>query len=182
MHKAWRDWYHCTVSTYGTWLPGDPRGWRERDHHEHVEGDYKRPPMPSVFAKKRHEYAKKLMRHEPYAFDEKHRETIGRLLVERFTELRTPLLSLAVCEKNFHALIQCRDGEVKRMLGIVKRHVTFCFAPVIDGMNRRRPIWEGEGGVKPIKNEAHARNAYQYILDHVEEGGWVWSYKDRLGC
>ena len=26
---AWNGWYHVTGNTYGTWLPGDPRGWRE---------------------------------------------------------------------------------------------------------------------------------------------------------
>jgi hypothetical protein len=68
--KPWRSWYHCTVSTYGTWLPGDERGWRERDHHEHVEGDYKKPPKPSKFAKGMHEHAKKLLRFDPYLIEE----------------------------------------------------------------------------------------------------------------
>jgi hypothetical protein len=27
---AWNAWYHVTVNTYGTWLPGDPRGWHTR--------------------------------------------------------------------------------------------------------------------------------------------------------
>jgi hypothetical protein len=30
--------------TYGTWLPGDPKGFRTRHHREHIEGDYKKPP------------------------------------------------------------------------------------------------------------------------------------------
>jgi hypothetical protein len=42
--SAWRDWYHVTGSTYGAWLPGDPRGFRTRHHRQHVEGDYKDPP------------------------------------------------------------------------------------------------------------------------------------------
>src|SRR5690349_5207107 len=37
-------WFHCTTHTYGTWLRGDPRGWRSRNHREHVDGDYKHPP------------------------------------------------------------------------------------------------------------------------------------------
>ena len=37
--KAWRGWYHVTGGTYGSWLPGDPRGWRARGRREHVDGD-----------------------------------------------------------------------------------------------------------------------------------------------
>lgn len=40
----WCDWYHIMGSTFGTWLPGDPKGFRTRHHREHVEGDYKNPP------------------------------------------------------------------------------------------------------------------------------------------
>ena len=43
---AWNNWYHVNGNTYGTWLPGDPRGWRERGHKKHVAGDYKNPPPP----------------------------------------------------------------------------------------------------------------------------------------
>ncbi len=36
--------YHVTWSTYGSWLPGDPRGFRTRGHRLHVDGDYRNPP------------------------------------------------------------------------------------------------------------------------------------------
>src|SRR5213083_3044797 len=42
--RPWDHWYHVTVHTYGQWLRGDPRGWRARNHREHVDGDYKHPP------------------------------------------------------------------------------------------------------------------------------------------
>ena len=47
--QPWRHWYHCNGSTYGTWLPGDPRGWRSRNHRVHVPGDYRTPPPPGRF-------------------------------------------------------------------------------------------------------------------------------------
>jgi hypothetical protein len=45
----WRNWYHCMGNTYGTWLPGDPKGFRTRHHRSHVEGDYKFPPPPGYY-------------------------------------------------------------------------------------------------------------------------------------
>src|SRR5579871_533831 len=48
--SAWNNWYHCTGSTKGTWLLGDPRGWRARHHREHCVGDYKNPPPAGMYA------------------------------------------------------------------------------------------------------------------------------------
>ena len=48
MSVAWNGWYHVTANTYGTWLRGDPRGWRERHHRKHVEGDYQTRPVPGT--------------------------------------------------------------------------------------------------------------------------------------
>ena len=48
---AWNHWYHCTAHTYGTWLRGDPRGWRARHHREHVDGDYRNRTEPTDILK-----------------------------------------------------------------------------------------------------------------------------------
>jgi hypothetical protein len=31
-----RRWYHIIMSTYGSWLYGDARGFRTRHHREHI--------------------------------------------------------------------------------------------------------------------------------------------------
>ena len=46
--KPWNFWYHVGSNTKGTWLTGDPRGFRSRHHREHVEGDYRRLSPPAV--------------------------------------------------------------------------------------------------------------------------------------
>ncbi|MCC6681198.1 MAG: hypothetical protein IT445_09900 [Phycisphaeraceae bacterium] len=61
MDGAWEDWYHCMANAYGTWLPGDPRGFRTRHHREHLEGDYKQPP-PTGRYEQRHHNARQLLR------------------------------------------------------------------------------------------------------------------------
>jgi hypothetical protein len=47
MGVAWNHWYHVIINTYGSWLPGDPRGWRTRHLREQIGGDYKNPPKGS---------------------------------------------------------------------------------------------------------------------------------------
>ena len=43
---AWHGWFHIIGNTYGTWVRGDPKGFRTLHHREHIEGDYKHPPPP----------------------------------------------------------------------------------------------------------------------------------------
>jgi hypothetical protein len=177
--QAWRDWYHCMVGTYGQWLPGDERGWRERKHHEHVSGDYHHPPVPTNFSQARLEHSKRIMNWDPYLIEPHDREAIGRLLLGSFRFQDIPLLALAVCAKNFHALLQIHNHAPKRVLGKAKRHVTFEFAPIVDpATNRRQQLWEGDGLGKPIRDRAHAVTAFHYILDHAKEGAWIWCYRD----
>ena len=39
-----KQWRHVVFTTLGSWLPGDPRGFRTREHKVHSSGDYKKPP------------------------------------------------------------------------------------------------------------------------------------------
>lgn len=62
--KPWNDWYHVMGHTYGTWLPGDRRGFRTRHHREHVDGDYRNPPPPGKYNSE-YERAIRLLKRDP---------------------------------------------------------------------------------------------------------------------
>src|SRR5687768_17438019 len=62
--QPWNDWYHVTVHVYGSWLRGDPKGWRSRHHREHCEGDYRNPP-PTGKYDHLYELSKSLMKRDP---------------------------------------------------------------------------------------------------------------------
>ncbi|MGA2498375.1 MAG: hypothetical protein ABSH20_11575 [Tepidisphaeraceae bacterium] len=64
MGRPWNDWYHCMGNTYGTWLYGDPRGFRTRHHREHIPYDYKHPPPPGLY-KEKYERSQRLMPRPP---------------------------------------------------------------------------------------------------------------------
>ena len=63
------------VSTYGTWLPGDERGWREQHHHERVAGDYKHRPARTRCTVGMRTYAQRLMRDGPYLISAEQRSS-----------------------------------------------------------------------------------------------------------
>ena len=82
---AWNGWYHVNGSTYGTWLRGDPRGWRERHHRRHVEGDYRNPP-PAEESEALHAYSEKLMGKDAVRLSREQRVAAGQAMVEKLTE------------------------------------------------------------------------------------------------
>ncbi|MGN6370953.1 MAG: hypothetical protein ACTHN5_22080 [Phycisphaerae bacterium] len=179
MHKrGWKDWYHCMVSTYGTWLPGDDRGWHERNHHEHVPGDYKNPPKPTKFSKGCWNHSRDIMRHDPFYIPPAHRELIGRWLLESFRHQQISIAAIAVAETNFHALLRYIGPNCKLVLGRAKAHATIQWGNLAENLGLdRRPIWGGGSLPKPIKNEKHGHETFQYILDHKKEGAWTWSHR-----
>ncbi|WP_437230609.1 hypothetical protein SH661x_002053 [Planctomicrobium sp. SH661] len=67
-------WFHVTLTTYGAWLPGDPRGFRTRHHREHVEGDYRDPP-PAGKYEGLHRASERLLKSTPTVFSRADRTT-----------------------------------------------------------------------------------------------------------
>jgi hypothetical protein len=76
---AW-GWFHIILTAYGAWLYGDPRGFRTRHHREHVEGDYKNPPPPGLYAD-REARSRESLRQQPVAWTPEWRAIVGGALV-----------------------------------------------------------------------------------------------------
>ncbi len=101
----WNDWYHVTVSTYGAWLPGDPRGWRSRHHREHIDGDYKNPPLPGKY-NNLHRAATKSMKRQPIVLPAEIRATVMKTLRDALQHYGVTVAIIAVAGKHAHVLAQ----------------------------------------------------------------------------
>jgi hypothetical protein len=175
---AWKDWYHVTGHTYGTWLPGDPRGFRTRDHREHVEGDYRNPPPKGKYDGL-HDWAKRAMKRDPVFLDMEQRR---RALDELVASLQRRSLELEVCSVDrihLHALVCVPDHDPKRWIGIAKKESShYCkqtgHAP--DG-----GLWATGCKCLPVENDRHYRSARKYILDHEQRGAVIYSRKPAPG-
>jgi hypothetical protein len=99
----WRNWYHCTGNTLGTWLPGDPRGFRTRHHHHHVQGDYRFPPPPGyyddLFARSRH-----LMPRDAVFIPRDLRGVVRDHFVQSLQHYHVEVVALSVGGVHFHLL------------------------------------------------------------------------------
>jgi hypothetical protein len=168
---AWNDWYHVMGHTYGTWLPGDPKGFRTRHHREHVEGDYRNPPPKGKYDGL-HEAAKRAMKREPVFLDPEQRQRALEEMVASFQRRNMGLEAFAVGAIHFHGLLQCRDHYPKWWIGVAKKESShYCkqtgHAPV-------GGLWATGTKSLPIEGPVHFVFSKGYILDHVKKGAAIW--------
>lgn len=175
MPSAWNSWYHCTGNTYGTWLPGDPRGFRTRNHRMHVEGDYKAPPPRGVFDGL-HALAKRSMKSSAVHLDAADRRTACFAMVAELIFRQVEVIALAVDDHHFHVLARCSDQDPRWWIGRAKRRASL----VLQGRKNSERLWAARSRAEPIRDRSHQRNVFNYIVRHGERGAAVWTFRDAI--
>lgn len=166
---AWNHWYHCTSSTYGTWLPGDPRGWRTRDHRFHVDGDYKSRPWDTEWQRNLHaRNAQRLKQPPMYLHSRRIRGVVLGALLRKFTEDHIECAAIAVARTHVHTLIRVLDGMPRVWLGRAKKSAMHALHRT-DLMENEGRVWATRGLCKPIVNEAHFARALRYVWLHGDK-------------
>jgi hypothetical protein len=167
-------WFHLILSTYGSWLPGDPRGFRTWHHQEHVDGNYKIPP-PAGKYELRHACNQRKLKQEPVVFSPRWRELIGRALVGRLQLLGGFVLCAAVSEQHAHLLAKLPPGDAREPCGLAKKHAFF------EARDRGWTglMWEVRPSIKRVRTRKYQLNVYHYILEHEGEGAWVWKWEPQ---
>lgn len=90
-------------STYGTWLRGDPRGWRAYHHREHVDGDYKNPPPAGTYDRL-FAQSKRSMKRDEVLLDWNQRVVACREMGKTLLYHKVELIDLSVGAAHFHLL------------------------------------------------------------------------------
>lgn len=165
-------WIHITLTVYGAWLYGDPRGFRTRHHREHVEGDYKNPPPAGMYEHQKSR-SRRLLKHDAVELPTEWRAIVGQALVTRFVELSAFVLCAACAKQHAHLLVKIPANEARNWSGLAKKHAWF--EARANGYVGK--LWAKRGHEEPVRDREHQSNAYHYILDHIHEGAWVWDYK-----
>jgi REP element-mobilizing transposase RayT len=171
---AWNGWYHVTGNTYGTWLPGDPRGWRERGHRKHVGGDYHDPPHG--VSTSLHQYSRDLLQQQPVHLDRVQREVAGKALVEMLVRRQIEVLAMAVDQSHFHTLGRFTDTNVRPIVGRAKKHAFF----KLRDQGYSGKLWGHGADVVPITGRRHQVSVFNYIVRHATHGAWVWTFREGI--
>lgn len=199
MSTPWRGWYHAVATTYGTWLRGDPRGWRSRHHREHVEGDYNHPPPPGAY-QFQFERSNESLKHEPVVLSAASRFVVCEALLEKLLALEKDVIVLAVASTHAHAVCRFanwsggeyepasevpglhndnalqdgRDPVPRHVMGAAMKHASHVARQ--KSTKRPGPLWAKRAKFVPIENRRHQVAAVRYIQRHRNlEGAALWT-------
>ncbi|WP_432797681.1 transposase [Poriferisphaera sp. WC338] len=178
--EAAKDWYHVIFGTYGSWLPGDPRGFRTRGHKLHCEGDYKNRPAAGQF-ESLHEYSQSLMVREAVRLTLPQRKCVCSALAESLKHYGITVNEIAVAKQHMHLLAQFEMNDkqykpqIMTLIGKCKRWAITKLKEQHLCDESSGKLWAKSGKVICMKNERHFKNTSQYIMNHIREGAAVYS-------
>ena len=152
--------YHILWTTYGTWLPGDARGWVQKGNPFIQHAD------PAL-----EQRARKQMREDAIALSDAQRSLIEHTIREHCRIRRWPLHALNVRSSHIHIVVSA-DRDARE---VMKQLKAWCSRRLSDaerldtravarGAGRRR--WFTEGGrMKLIDDDTYFEIAVRYVLD-----------------
>jgi hypothetical protein len=115
-----------------------------------------------------------LLKQPPVVVAPEWRPIFGRALRDKLLELGARLICVSMGHTHAHLLAKMPPGPVPRLwVGRAKKHSNFIGKE--HGWTGK--LWAVRSKVSPIKDRPHQENTFHYILDHVKEGAWVWSFR-----
>ena len=151
--------YHITWTTYGTWLPGDERGWVAS------RADGIQAPEPE-----REQDAALAMVEHAVTLAPQQREVVEQTIEDHCRIRGWTLHAVNARSNHIHVVVTAnRDGKVVR-----DQFKAWCSRNLSDQAGLTRSVarkagrrhWFTEGGsCKPIDNEEYLQNAITYVLE-----------------
>ena len=172
MPSPGKQWYQIILNTHRSWLHGDPRGFRSKQHRIHSSGDYRNPP-PKGEHVGLHRYEKQYGK--PVKLPSKLWPVIGQRLVEKVESQSYRVLTVSVDAMHAHLLVELPPDRkaIKRIVGLWKQAASHAVRDVLPGR-----IWSEDCDPEPMNDRRHQVNTFHYILRHAQTtGAWVWHFK-----
>jgi hypothetical protein len=113
-------WRHVMLGTRCSWLHGNLKGFRNREHRIHSSGDYKNPPPKDEHRGLREYHEKRSGK--PVSLDQSLRIIVAREFVLKMKALGYRVIVCSVGAKHLHSIAELpeRHAEVKREVGKCK--------------------------------------------------------------
>ena len=142
-----------TMTTYGTWLRGDRRGW--------VDDGEILPPKPLLEASDRER-----MKHAPFLFDRARLVDVGQMIGTSLVERKqVTLLALSVGDWHCHFVIGTTAHPIGDVVKCAKDAVRY-------GLRPGRPVWTANYDKRFCFDRSATRNRVRYVERHNEREGW----------
>ncbi len=161
-------WMHVQWNTYASWLPGDPLGFRNRDHRIHSSGTYKAPPPAGEHAGLFMYSGTRILRN-PVELTTSICDRVLLAVIEKAQMLGWQLEAVAVAREHVHVLIFVDDAIVDAEIGKLKRHSSHAIRDAVPGT-----VWSAGCHAEHVEDDEFWDNVVRYIMDHRNEGASVW--------
>ncbi|WP_237226753.1 transposase [Rubinisphaera sp. JC750] len=148
--------YFLTWVTYGSWLPGDRRGWTNgRSNHE--------TPVWSENQRLSH-FAKTLSSDKGVRLSRQHRRLVEKAFREVSQEKRWPLLAVNVRTNHVHSVI-VSDQPPERVMTTLK---AWASRRLNDEVGEKKKWWARHGSTRYINEQAALEAAIKYVLEQQD--------------
>ena len=147
--------WHLTFNTYGTWLPGDPRGFIDRKgatlRARIREGD-----------QHLHEYHKRRLTHPEVRLDANARRIVRAAIEDYCAFKKWNLLAINVRTNHVHVVVGSFESPSK-MLNAIKARATRMLREA--GLfEPAHPVWSERGNKNSLNSPAAVKEAINYVL------------------
>jgi hypothetical protein len=177
--SAYRFFWFVTWSTYGTWLPGDPRGfqtWRGR-RYVPPPRRYAKPGEP-VYDPRKHridlELAESISDEPVYLTVEEQKLALPAIVadIEKLHPMRPRIMSLG--DWHVHLLAKFGTLKIRPTVGRLKQTAT----DAIPNPGTRKRIWVAGCHMVSVKDEKHYQNLVNYVSGHRDEGALIHEWPE----
>jgi REP element-mobilizing transposase RayT len=152
--------YFLTWTTYGTWLPGDARGWVKRRGKS--EGIVEAPSAALE------SHARSLMNDPPVVLDAKMRDVADAAMRQACRESGWNLHALEVRSNHVHIVVTACDASPGKVMGVLKVRGT----QGLNALGGERDRWWARNGSKRIlDSSASVEAAIRYVMRQDERRG-----------
>jgi hypothetical protein len=143
-----------TWRTYGTWLPGDRRGWTKTG---------KGHQLPNANLES---YVKRIMNYPPRRLNSRHRQVVCQT-IQAYSLFKGWKCNAVTCQSNHVHVALRASGDPKKTIGMLKIR---CTRELRKG-GLVGPVWAKRGNVAFLRTSRAYRNAVLYVVNH--ELAWL---------
>jgi len=152
--------YFITWTTYGTWLPGDERGWV--DGSGSLGGDRLKLPDPV-----RQQAARSRMRDQQVALSSEQRWVVEQTIGEVVDFYRWHLVAMSVRSNHVHLVVQSDEATPEEVMSKVKAWCSRRLNEHCRGAGAKVPVkwWTRHGSTRYLNDEQSLEGAVRYIVE-----------------
>jgi hypothetical protein len=157
-----------TGNTYGTWLPGEWRGWRTR-HGRHQPGADR---ATREDGERLHAWSRKQMKRRPVTLSVKARTLALGVFVAALRDRGIEVVACSIDDHHCHTLARFTDRRPRKWVGIAKMASALALSRA--GLAKAGGVWAVRCHCRPMADRNQQVEIAKYIKKHERTGAAVW--------